>query len=315
MKNLIFTCLLGLMGHFAFAQNVTLNGTVTDAQGKPIAFVFIKDAAHNYVTFTDSFGNFSLKVDTADRLIATAFNYKAQLVKVSNPQSVNFSMVDDGTHKTQINSGDFAEHISTEGMTKSTATGYIAKENTVHGSRYFLDKWAHGYVLTTGDSIKQNINYQFNYQKLDGSVLFTDDGKQMKEIDRGIVKRFALYDDQSQAFLFEKVAEIDPTHFVMVISAGSKYKIYKKLGTVFIANNYVSNGMTSTGNNYDEIKDEPTYYVVKVPNGAAVNFTLKNKEIKAAFAADAAKVAKYLSDHDSDIDDAYLKDLGDYLNN
>jgi hypothetical protein len=307
--------MLGLICHVAFAQKVSLSGTVTDTHGKPIPFVFIKDATRNYVTFTDSFGNFNLKVDTADRIIASAFNYKEQVVKVSNAQSVNFTMVDDGTNKKQINSGDFAEHISTEGMTKSTATGYIAKENTVHGSRYFFDRWVHGYVLTTGDSIKQNTNYQFNYQKMDGSVLFTDDGKQMKEIDKGMVKRFALYDDQAQEFVFEKIPAIDPNHFVLVLSSGKKYRIYKKLGTTFVPNNYVSNGMTSTGNNYDEIKDEPGYYVVKVPDGIPVNFALKNKAIKAAFAADAVKVAKYLSDHDSDIDDAYLKDMGDYLNN
>ena len=43
-------------------------------------------------------------------------------------------------------------------------------------------------------------------------------------------------------------------------------------------------------------------------------FTLKRKSLKESFAKDAEKVNKYLSDHSGDINDAYLSNLGDAMN-
>jgi len=41
---------------------------------------------------------------------------------------------------------------------------------------------------------------------------------------------------------------------------------------------------------------------------------LKKKAIKEAFAADEDKVTAYFKTNDSDIDENYLHDLGDYMN-
>ena len=41
---------------------------------------------------------------------------------------------------------------------------------------------------------------------------------------------------------------------------------------------------------------------------------LKSKAIKAAFPTDADKVKKFFSDNVGDVDENYLKALGDYLN-
>ncbi|MDB5031018.1 hypothetical protein [Mucilaginibacter sp.] len=316
MKKTILTCLVGLTSIVTFAQKISVSGVVNDKQGKSVAFAFIKDAKHNYATFTDTYGAFNLKVDTVDRLIVSASAFITMTVKISDPQSVGVTLASDGTVNAKLIDPDaFKEKISTEGMTRNVASGYIAKENSLHGTRYFFDTWVHGYVITQADSIKENSNYLFNYGKMDGSLLFTDDGKTMKEIDGRLIKMFVLFDNGGQSYTFEKIPAIDPNHFVQVLAVGSNYKIYKQLNTKFIPNNYVSNGMTSNGNNYDEIKDEPVYYAVKVPGGAPIKFTLRSKSIKTVFAADVAKVSKYLSDHDTDIDDRYLKGLGDYLNN
>ena len=316
MKKIIFIFFLGLATTYAFSQKITISGTVNDVQGKPVPFAFIKDAKYNYATFSDINGSFNIKLDTADRLIVSARNFKGMVVKITPSQNANIAMAADGsTAAKTINTTDiFIEKISTEGMSRNAATGYIAKEASVHGSRFFFPNGVHGYVITTADSIKQDNSHLYNYQKMEGSLLFTDDGKTMKEIDRRLIKTFVLFDEQG-SYVFENVPEIDPKHFVQVLAAGSKYKIYKQLGTTFFPNDYVSNGMTSSGNNYDEIKDVPVYYAVKLPGGPLQKFTLRAKSIKTMFAADAVKVNKYLSSHDSDIDDAYIKDLGDYLNN
>jgi hypothetical protein len=315
MKKIIFACILGLLSTYTFAQKNNVSGTVNDEQGKPVPFAFIKDAKHNYATFTDMNGGFNIKLDTADRLIVSARNFKGMVVKITPAQNVNIVMKADGSTTKAVNTDDiFTEKISTEGMSRNAATGYIAKESSVHGSRYFFANGVHGYVITTADSIKQDDSHLYNYQKMEGSLLFTDDGKTMKEIDRRLIKMFVLFDDQG-SYVFENAPVIDSKHFVQVLATGSNYKIYKLLATTFFPNDYVSNGMTSSGNNYDEIKDVPVYYAVKLPGGTPQKFTLRSKALKAVFAADAVKVNKYLSGHDSDIDDAYIKNLGDYLNN
>jgi len=299
-----------------FAQNVTIIGNVIDAQGKPIPFAFVKDATKNYATFSNPSGNFSLKVDSADRLLVSALNFIPQTVSVVNPQNTVITLVSNGgTFVPTLDPESFKEILSGAGMTKNVASGYIAKEASLHGTRYFFDNWVHGYVITNQDSIKEGENSYYNYNKLDGSLLITHDGVRMNQIDKGLVKSFILFDDNGQSLEFDNLPAIDPNHYVQLLSGGKNYKIYKVFGTKFYPNDYVSNGMTSTGHNYDEIKDVPEYYVVKVPNGAPQKFSLKNKSIKAAFAADGPKVSKYLSDHDSDIDDDYLKAMGDELNN
>ncbi|MDB5149620.1 MAG: hypothetical protein JWQ57_3640 [Mucilaginibacter sp.] len=316
MRKIILTSLVALITTFTFAQKNTAIGTVNDKQGKPVPFAFIKDAQHSYATFSDLNGAFTLKVDSAERVIVSAQNFKKMVIKISNPNSVNIIMEGDAAASTKSTgeAGVFKEKLSTEGMTRNVASGYIAHENSIHGSRFLFEDWVHGYALTREDSIKQNDNYLFNYEKMAGNLIFTEDGKTLQGIDRHSIKMFTLFDDQGQPFVFENVPEIDPMHFVQVISTGSKYKIYKQLGTKYIPNNYVSNGMTSSGNNYDEFKDESVYYVVKLPGGQPQKLMLKKKAIKTVFAVDADKVNKFLSENDKDIDDDYLKSLGDYMN-
>jgi hypothetical protein len=315
----VLTLFFGLAATFVFAQKTTLLGMVNDKEGKPVPFAFIKDANHNYATFSDPSGAFTLKVDTADRLLITAFNFKETVVKVGDPQNISVVLANDDikTNKAATSNESFKEKLSTEGIARADAgaTGYIAKENSVHGSRYLFDDWVHGFVITNADTIKQSDTYLFNYQKMDNSLVFTDGGDAMKEIPKGSIKKFVLFDEKAQPYAFVDVPAIDPKHYVQVLAAGSKYALYKQLNTKYFPNDYVSNGMTSSGHNYDEFKDEPEYYVVKQPGGQPQKILFKNKSIKAVFADDIAKVNKYLSDHDADLDENYLADLVSYLNN
>jgi len=184
----------------------------------------------------------------------------------------------------------------------------------VHGSRYLFDHWVHGFVITPKDSIKQNDNYFFNYDKIDGNFLFTGDGKSIHKVVDAEVKTITLYDGNGQVYVFEAVPAIDPKHYMLVLGGGSKYKIYKNIGTKYVKANYVNNGVTQYGNNFDEYKDESDYYVAKLPGGQPQKISLRKKAIKTAFAADGDKANKFLNDNDGDIDDAYLAKLGDYMN-
>ncbi|HAL81934.1 MAG TPA: hypothetical protein DCO83_06625, partial [Mucilaginibacter sp.] len=96
---------------------------------------------------------------------------------------------------------------------------------------------------------------------------------------------------------------------------GKKYKIYKLVKTDFVKSNYSTNGITSQGNNYDEYVNSGDYYVLNIGSNQLQKFALRKKVIKLAFAAEADKINKFLTDNSADIDDAYLSKLGDYMNN
>ena len=58
---------------------------------------------------------------------------------------------------------------------------------------------------------------------------------------------------------------------MQVLSAGSKYKIYKLTTTKFIKSDMETNGLVSSGNPYDEYADEITYYVLTVKGNNVKN--------------------------------------------
>jgi hypothetical protein len=100
---------------------------------------------------------------------------------------------------------------------------------------------------------------------------------------------------------------------VQVIATGNNYKIYKLTTTKFIASDYHTDGIASTGNDYDEYADESTYYVMG-KDGAVQKLSLRKKSLKEVFKDDEAKLTQYMKDNNGDIDDNYLAALGDYMN-
>jgi len=179
------------------------------------------------------------------------------------------------------------------------------------GSRYLFDDWVQGFVLSPDGTTYKDPAYGFEYDKIEGGLLLTQDKKSVIRVDNSKIKSFTLYDKQNQAKVFVLVPQIDPVHYVQVIAEGTKYKIYKLTKTQFVKNNYHTDGIATTGNNYDEYVDDNTYYVSNVPNNQLKELSLKRKAIKAVF----GNVADtYLSSNQGTIDDEYLKNLGDYMN-
>jgi hypothetical protein len=189
------------------------------------------------------------------------------------------------------------------------------KDDT-QGSRYLFPSWVHGYVVNNKDSIVQNPIFLFDYDKIGGNLLLTKDKHAAIEIYRDLIKSFTLVDALNQQYTFTMVPDIDKTHFVQVIASGSNYKIYKLTKTKFVASNYSSDGLASTGNNYDEYQDEGTYYVLDAKTNQLQKLpSLRKKTIKEVFAKEPDKLSKFMADNsDSSIDDSYLANLGDYMN-
>jgi hypothetical protein len=201
-----------------------------------------------------------------------------------------------------------------DAITQGDAIVAFSHREATQGSRYFFKNFVQGYVINAQDSLVQDPVFQLDYDKIGGNLLLTKDRRTVIAVYNEKVKSFTLFDALNQPYSFTLVPAIDKTHYVQVIADGNNYKIYKAVKTTFVASNYSTNGLTSTGNNYDEYQDEYTYYLLNVKANQVQKISLKKKALKLAFAADETKADSYFKTNDSDIDDNYLAALGDYMN-
>jgi hypothetical protein len=318
MKKHLIICVLVTSNFFAYSQSII--GRVINKQGKPIAFAFVADVKNQSATYTDSTGLFHLTVAPATMLTVNAHNYADTVVSVNTSGNLNIVLKGEGSSKkaSKIETGSVNNYDTFGSRINTMATGTNSVSITNHqeatqGSRYLFDYWVHGYVISAADSLVQNTHYLYNYDKMSGALFLNKDDNMTLQVGAGQIKSFVLFDNKARSYSFAKVPSIDNSHYLQVLSDGKKYKIYKALNTKFIKSNYTTNGLSSSGNNFDEYVDQTSYYVVKA-DGKPVKFALKKKSIKEAF-GEADKLDKVMAAASGNIDDAYLTDLGDALNN
>jgi len=146
-------------------------------------------------------------------------------------------------------------------------------------------------------------------------LLLSKDKHSAIQVYNELIKTFTLVDNLNQQYTFTIVPEIDKTHFVEIIATGNNYKIFKAIKTKFVAADYSTNGIASTGNAYDSFQDEFTYYIMNVKTNMLQKLPLKKKAIKEVFAQEPDKLNKFMGDNSgSSIDESYLANLGDYMN-
>jgi hypothetical protein len=233
-------------------------------------------------------------------------------MKIKHIAALALFMITCGVLKAQTGTNS----ISSTGIMSGTGMAYnLVNNEGTKGSRYLFDTWVKGYVTDNKGNTVNSENYTFNYDKIGGALLLSQDKQTAIAVDKEHVKNFVVYNKADKAMAFEYVPAIDATHYCEVLATGSKYKIYKFTKTRFIKADYKNDGISSSGNKYDEYVDEPAYYVVDAKTPAPQKISLKNKAIKQVFAADADKVKAFFTDHkDDDIDEAFLAALGNYLN-
>lgn len=329
-KNILILLLLTFILGSAKAQTITATGSVRDAKGNPLHYAFVQDKKAKNGTYTDSLGMFSLTVSPTSKLFVTCAGFKDETIDINNKTdfAVVLNLSGIATTNPEENSAapvnnivrnSFSDQINLGGPASYTGQGSIIptfsiKEET-KGSRYFFDKWQHGYVVNAKDSIIQNTGIMFNYDKMGGGLLLTQDRHSAIEVNREAVKSFTLYNNMNMPFTFANVQAIDKNHYVEVLATGKKYQIYKAIKTKFEKSDYHTDGVSSSGNQYDEYVDDGTYYVIKGTDGQPLKISLKKKSLKETFSTDADKLNQYMTEHSSDdMDDNYLKGLGDYLN-
>ena len=316
MRKIFFISLLtSVTAQFVSAQNIV--GTVRDEKGNPLHFVFVGNIHDKNVTYTDSLGNFTIAASPGTKLDVDLRGYETA--------SITINKADDSPQVTLKSTGPGGSGKSVSTITGRDST--VERPNSIYldrlpghekgktkGNRYLFDIFAHGYFINTSGDLVYNRDYLFDYDKMGGGLLITKDGKSILELSFDQTKTFTLYSNTDEIYVFEKVPSIDVSHYLQVLGGGKKYKIYKFIKTTFRKSDYVNAGMIQHGNDFDEFIDDADYYLFDVQANQTKKFTLKRKSLKESFAKEGDKINKHLSDHSGDINDAYLSNLGDAMN-
>jgi formylmethanofuran dehydrogenase subunit A len=91
MKKIIYLFIMLMAMQMAKAQNNIITGNVNDEQGNPISAVFIMQGQTTNATFTDSVGNFSIKVNPGGVLKFDAPGYADNITPVDQANT-NFKI-------------------------------------------------------------------------------------------------------------------------------------------------------------------------------------------------------------------------------
>ncbi|MDB4918419.1 carboxypeptidase-like regulatory domain-containing protein [Mucilaginibacter sp.] len=319
MKIINFFFYMLLLCTTCFSQTISITGTIKDQQGQPVPLAFVRDGQHFYATFADSTGAFILMADPASSLIAIAPGYSDANVKIDGKRSIAVVMTKGGSSSAG-NSNTSASSSQTQNIIDflnsqpvSNQTGYSQKvqegfnQEPTRGSRYLFNNWVHGFATGTGDSLLYDANNLYNYDKMDGDILFTRDKVSVFRIDKAHIKTISLYTGEPYPLTFENAPAVYNKPFVQVLVSSPKYRVYKRTETKLVRANFHTDGVIESGHKYDEYTDEAKYYFVKLPDGQPQSISLKKSTIKKLFGGDADK---FIAAHGGkDIDDSYLRDL------
>lgn len=317
-KTFLISLLLTLTAFVTNAQTNTITGMVKDEQGNPLHFAFVGDVQNKYAVFTDSLGNFSIPVLPDSKLKVSLLGYKDETIVAGNGNlQVALKSAGDGAADGTTVSTDLKTTNANVPLATIGDGGVIApthQKGELRGSMYIFKTFAPGYVVTAAGELNYSPDYLFDYDKIGGTLLLTQNKRVITEVLWDQIKSFVLYSNTDERFVFEKVTAIDQSHYVQVLTSGKKYKIYKLIKTKFVKADYVNSGVVAHGTDFDEYVDDADYYVLDLQGNQPQKLSLKKKSIKEDFAKEADKVNKYLSDNSGRIDDVYLSKLGAYMN-
>jgi len=329
-KTTIFFLLSAFVCQIAAAQTLTINGSVKDDIGNNVPLAYVQSKSDNTATRTDSMGKFTLKANPNATLLVTSAGYEKKVIAVKGNTDIIVVLKSESaatanapeTTTTQTAQA-FGNYTASHGESNALLYGAGAASpflpvfhpvDETRGSRYLFAGWVSGFVVDPQDSVYKNPKFGFNYDKMNGGLLLTTDKHAAIEIDPSKIKSFTLYNNMNQPQVYEYVPEINKTHYPMLLSEGKNYKIYKLISTQFVKNDFHTDGMTSTGNNYDEYVDSYTYYVYNVQTKQVQVLAPKKKAIKSVFASEGKKLDSFFSAYDGAIDDSYIRSLGDFMN-
>src|SRR5579862_3842739 len=350
-KPILLSFFLFLFFSFVIGQGIPFRGVVRDLHGRPVPGVSVVDRKNNRGSSTDTSGGFSIVVARGTVLTVSAVGFAdtavtantydeiaivllreipktLNQVTISNsPQNGSTSLTTDilnqrfaGSTIENFAKGIGATDIPGSGGQRIAPTTYNGSMLPVYhqpietkGSRYLLSNWSTGVVVNWSDKLVTNPSYRFNYDKVDGELLLTQDYENYIIIDKETVKSFLLNNDNN--WDFENVPAIPGENYLLVISKGDKYAVYKSVRAKFMRAEGQVSGLTSVGKNYDEFVDESDYFILDISRNTIKRFDLRKKSIQKLIPAEAAKTEKYFADHKADKpDDDFVRGYIQFMN-
>ncbi|RKS55049.1 TonB-linked SusC/RagA family outer membrane protein [Gillisia mitskevichiae] len=100
--NGILTLFLAFVVQLTFAQDLTVTGTVTDAEGLPLPSVNVLVQGTNTGALTDFDGKYSIKAATGSKLVFSYVGFLKQTVTVGTQSVVNVSMQEDASQLDEV---------------------------------------------------------------------------------------------------------------------------------------------------------------------------------------------------------------------
>jgi hypothetical protein len=183
----------------------------------------------------------------------------------------------------------------------------------IKGTRLLFDNWVRGAVIKNNGEEINGDKYYFNFDKITNNLLVTIDKQQIIEVYKDSIQSFR-FKEHGTLYAFEKFPAIERFRFVQILlKDDEKYSLFKSLHTRFIGSDYQTNGLTETGNPYDEYVDSYKYFIVY--KGDVRPVELKFSSIKKALKENSSLAKDYYANHISDeIDESYLSDIVQYVN-
>jgi len=324
MKIISTISIIILSGTFAFSQTIAVSGSVSNQKGEPVPYAFVRDAQHNFATYADSTGTFMLKADPASELEVSANGYKNAQVKIDNKTKVDVTLPagEAAAAVSGLNGGNAevnstflsrGQLLSVEGSGSFNTNAAVKEgftQEPTRGSRYLFANWVPGFGISKKDSLVVEKENFYNYDKLNGNIIYTNDGKSMAQVSPAKIKSFSLYDKKGRAHVYENAPVINGRPFVEVLLSTPKYKIYKKIDTKLSRADFHTDGVIEMGHRYDEYVDDERYYFVGA-DGKSQSISLKKSTLKKLLAGDADTFIA--SQGSRDVDEEYVKDLGNSL--
>jgi hypothetical protein len=194
----------------------------------------------------------------------------------------------------------------------ASALKNFSHSGEVQGSQFLFRNWVKG-VIVNNEGVEFT-NGSFNYDKISQNLYInTNENNQAFLIFKKDVKSFTLSEGDSTVTL-EKVPALNNDQFYSVLAKGPRYSLYALTKTKFIPASFSTNGISSSGNTYDEYRDEKSYFIVSA-SGAAHPVSMKKKSVKAALEADKDKVETYFKQNaEATLDEAFVSMLVQSLN-
>jgi hypothetical protein len=190
----------------------------------------------------------------------------------------------------------------------------VYHKDVLQGSPFFLTAYVSGLVVNQKDSVIDNPDFLYNYDKVSENLLLKKGSASPIAVNKDQVKYFCLKLDQG-GYIFEHVSLINPNEYFQVLYKGTKYSFYKQIKSEFVGANQKTNGYVREGNDYDEYHDVFNYYIVDQRKGEPVLFELSRKSLRKSLYAEADTVEQFFKNHKWEkVDETFVVYLAEKVN-